>query len=166
MNTEVVEVTNPKLTSTRPSPPRDLIRGLTRQSIDINVIQPTPNISPTASLRSFDDGIVATNNVTKCDNVSEHLIKSHTTSTNVEVAETSTSTTELRSKSTRRVSFSEDEGASSTSVLEEAASVTSVTSKGSSRRGSLATSLRQMTVPMAANTTMSYLQVRKFYAIE
>ena len=166
MNTEVVEVTNPKLTSTRPSPPRDLIRGLTRQSIDINVIQPTPNISPTASLRSFDDGIVATNNVTKCDNVSEHLIKSHTTSTNVEVAETSTSTTELRSKSTRRVSFSEDEGASSTSVLEEAASVTSVTSKGSSRRGSLATSLRQMTVPMAANTTMSYLQVRKSYEIE
>ena len=159
MNTEVVEVTNPKLTSTRPSPPRDLIRGLTRQSIDINVIQPTPNISPTASLRSFDDGIVATNNVTKCDNVSEHLIKSHTTSTNVEVAETSTSTTELRSKSTRRVSFSEDEGASSTSVLEEAASVTSVTSKGSSRRGSLATSLRQMTVPMAATTHMSYLQV-------
>ena len=160
MNTEVVEVTNPKLTSTRPSPPRDLIRGLTRQSIDINVIQPTPNISPTASLRSFDDGIVATNNVTKCDNVSEHLIKSHTTSTNVEVAETSTSTTELRSKSTRRVSFSEDEGASSTSVLEEAASVTSVTSKGSSRRGSLATSLRQMTVPMAATTHMSYLQVK------
>ena len=60
---------NPKLTSTRPSPiKRDLNRGLTCQSIDINVIQPTPNISPSASLKSFDgasttamaDGVIHT----------------------------------------------------------------------------------------------------------
>ena len=59
----------PKLTSTRPSPiKRDLNRGLTCQSIDINVIQPTPNISPSASLKSFDgasttamaDGVIHT----------------------------------------------------------------------------------------------------------
>ena len=154
----------------RPPPPRDLNRGLTCQSIDINVIQPTPNISPSASLRSIDDGLAGDKPASSEEATPKTptgAAVASTTSGSVEAAAASGNGSSPSSaaaiKSKRRVSFSEDE-ASTTSginVLEqEAAATASKGSTNSSRRGSLATSLRQMTVPMAANISMSYLQVR------
>ena len=154
----------------RPSPPRDLNRGLTCQSIDINVIQPTPNISPSASLRSIDDGLAgekASPSVEAATPKTPAAGPGTAASGSVEAMASGNGSSPSPSaavKSKRRVSFSEDE-ASTTSginVLEqEAAATASKGSSNSSRRGSLATSLRQMTVPMAANISMSYLQVRR-----
>ena len=187
--------TNPKLTSTRPSPiKRDLNRGLTCQSIDINVIQPTPNISPSASLKSFDGASTTamvgdsgtpvsplagpqnnnSNNSTNNNPNIEAIILSHNAT-----SPTPSSSSSITAKSPRRVSFSEDEAAyHEATELEQANSPNLIltaelekqpniatnsksTSSGSLNRGSLATSLRQMTVPMAATTHMSYLQVCK-----
>ena len=91
---------------------------------------------------------------------------------------TSPSPSSSSAKSPRRVSFSEDEAAinsaaeldqvnattnSSTTSAENNLEKNNSKSAGCSsslNRGSLATSLRQMTVPMAATTHMSYLQVK------
>ena len=153
------------------------------QSIDINVIQPTPNISPSASLRSFD-GENATDIVDSADSAVEVQLTSAVATADSNTAVTvalvnkqptatlpspiaspgmvgsNPSPTSTNSgKNTRRVSFSEEEVTSICS--DPAGEVTPTASKQrrGSRGGSLATSLRQMTVPMAANATMSYLQV-------
>ena len=152
------------------------------QSIDINVIQPTPNISPSASLRSFD-GENATDIVDSADEpqlTSSAVVSTADSNTAVTVAlvnkqPTATLPSPIASpgmvgsnpsptstnsgKNTRRVSFSEEEVTSICS--DPAGEVTPTASKQrrGSRGGSLATSLRQMTVPMAANANMSYLQV-------
>ena len=155
------------------------------QSIDINVIQPTPNISPSASLRSFDGenatDIVdsagaepqltsAVSAVATADSntaVTVALVNKQPTATLPSpiaspgmVGSNPSPTSTNSGKNTRRVSFSEEEVTSICS--DPAGEVTPTASKQrrGSRGGSLATSLRQMTVPMAANATMSYLQVK------
>ena len=180
--------------------PRMASNELNCQSIDINVIQPTPNISPSASLKSFDEA---------CEDAeqAEELKAGQQAGTGQMAAvpvsagapfESNQNNTvsktacdhPLRGKSGRRVSFSEEEvtsicsdptGESApllTHPLTSNATVTPMTpptSAGSSkqpsqpnqpkerrgsRAGSLATSMRQMTVPMAGNASMTYLQVR------
>ena len=152
------------------------------QSIDINVIQPTPNISPSASLRSFDenptDGAVssadqpagasademsadATAVSVKQQQATLPPVVSLATTAGISGSNPSpTNSMNSNGKNTRRVSFSEEEV---TSVCSDPAGEAAPASKQrrGSRGGSLATSLRQMTVPMAANATMSYLQVKK-----
>ena len=183
--------TNPKLTSTRPSPiKRDLNRGLTCQSIDINVIQPTPNISPSASLKSFDGASttamagdsVHTPGISEAgpENNNSNPIEAIALTANATSPTPSCTSSSITAKSPRRVSFSEDEAlaelekqnnssacaelfeANNSSTIAELEKQQNSNSKssGSLNRGSLATSLRQMTVPMAATTHMSYLQVK------
>ena len=154
------------------------------QSIDINVIQPTPNISPSASLRSFDenptDGAVssadqpagasademsadATAVSVKQQQATLPPVVSLATTAGISGSNPSpTNSMNSNGKNTRRVSFSEEEV---TSVCSDPAGEAAPASKQrrGSRGGSLATSLRQMTVPMAANATMSYLQVKQSF---
>ena len=147
------------------------------QSIDINVIQPTPNISPSASLRSFDaenpaeqlteQPIAAITSGSQQFEVKTKQVmlppEPITSSAGLEGAGSNPSPSSSNSgKNTRRVSFSEEEV---TSVCSDPAGEAAPASKQrrGSRGGSLATSLRQMTVPMAANATMSYLQVKQSF---
>lgn len=116
---------------------------LAELNIDINVIQPTPNISPSASLRSIDEH--------------PEEIEAEIPPVEKPVAKVPESTVMTSPKGTRRVSFSEDEVTSVSS--DPAGDAPPSKMRRGSRGGSLATSLRQMTVPMAANATMSYLQV-------
>ena len=102
------------------------------QAIDINVIQPTPNISPSTSLNGEDGTNIPTDAMEAGG----------------------------KKRAVRRVSFSEDE----TSVLEAematGGATPSTPGSPTPRRPSLVNSQRQMTVPMSAKATMSYLQVR------
>lgn len=118
-------------------------------SIDINVIQPTPNISPSASLKSFE--------VPNGDLAVEISSEAAAVKADIDLENKSGSSP----RSMRRVSFSEDEVTSICSGEAEVAATAAAASsrRNSSQRGSLATSMRQMTVPMAASATMSYLQV-------
>jgi hypothetical protein len=130
---------------------------LALQAININVIQPTPNISPSASLKSFsvDEAVVV--NPPPPPKIPEAAAESNPEQP-VEVVGIKNNNNN-NNKVVRRVSFSEDE---TTSVTSHEANEMHSQRIGNGRGGSLATSLRQMTVPMAANATMSYLQVKLF----
>ena len=136
---------------------------LITESIDINVIQPTPNISPSASLTAINDQSAnAAGAVPARDATATAVVASKSSdlpeadepiTTNVPA---SSPVAKKQSSHVRRVSFSEDEV---TSVCSDPAGESPHRTRRTSRGGSLATSTRQMTVPMAANATMSYLQV-------
>jgi hypothetical protein len=135
---------------------RARLAELTCQSIDINVIQPTPNISPSASLKSIE---------------AESQQPTADKSADVKTAEVKAAdmspTANGHARTTRRVSFSEDEvtSVSSDPTGEATTAPPSSNQRRGSRGGSLATSLRQMTVPMSANATMTYLQVNSVSSI-
>ena len=136
---------------------------LITESIDINVIQPTPNISPSASLTAINDqsanaaaGAVLARDATAVAACKSSVLPAADDPITTNNVPASSPVAKKQSSHVRRVSFSEDEV---TSVCSDPAGESPHRTRRTSRGGSLATSTRQMTVPMAANATMSYLQV-------